>query len=148
MSRAASGVGFSYWWGGGRWTTDAGADPGTCYAADFNEHRGPWGADCSGFVAKVWQVPGPIALETQSHPYSTWNFYNEEREWRRIDRGNVRRGDAMVYRADGGGHIFLYERGDAWGQMWTYEARSCDAGIVHNLRTASSSYRAIRRAGF
>lgn len=145
FARAESGVGFSYWWGGAKWSTDAGADRGTCYEASFSGHEGPYGADCSGFVHKVWQVPAQIALTTQGHPYTTWNFYNEEREWHRVARDDVRKGDSMVHRTNGGGHIFLYERGDAWGSMWTFEGRSCDAGVVHNLRTASSSYRAIRK---
>jgi hypothetical protein len=59
----------------------------------------------------------------------------------------VLRGDALVYRSGSGGHIFIYESGDGWGSMWTYEARGCSYGIVHNLRTAGSTYKAIRRSG-
>ena len=32
--------------------------------------------------------------------------------------------------------------------MWAYEAKGCSYGIVHDLRTTSSAYRAIRRTGY
>jgi hypothetical protein len=53
----------------------------------------------------------------------------------------------MVYNQNGAGHIFLYEKDDPWGSMWTFEARGCSYGIVHNIRTASSIFQAIRRDG-
>jgi len=65
-----------------------------------------------------------------------------------VSRSAVKPGDALVYRLDGAGHIFLYESGDGWGSMWAYEAKGCATGIVHNLRTADSSYKAIARTGY
>jgi len=41
----------------------------------------------------------------------------------------------------------LYEKDDPWGSMWTFEARGCAYGIVHNIRTAASIFSAIRRDG-
>jgi uncharacterized protein YraI len=154
ITRARSGVGFSYWWGHGRWlssgatSSNAGSCRGNCPSCS---HSGSYGADCSGYVGKIWQVPSSNSnLSTDSHPYSTYNFYNETGggAWARINRSNLRRGDALVYNANGAGHIFLYESGDAWGSMWAYEARGCSAGIVRNLRTAASNYVAIRRSGY
>ncbi len=152
ISRARSGVGFSYWWGHGRWRSEGptsstrGSCSGSCPSCS---HGGSYGADCSGFVAKAWSVPSSnTSLSDDSHPYSTYNFYNETTHWRRISRENIRRGDAMVYRSGGSGHIVLNESGSPWGQHWVYEARGCSAGIQHNLRSFSSSYRTIRRSGY
>ena len=57
LNRAATGVGFSYWWGHGVWnpgSTSHGSCSGSCPSCT---HSGSYGADCSGFAAKVWQVP-------------------------------------------------------------------------------------------
>jgi hypothetical protein len=148
MNRAKSGVGFSYWWGGGCWSpgsSSKGSCTGSCPSCS---HSGSWGADCSGYVAKAWQVPRTSATTTCSHPYSTDNFYNEEREWKTIPRSQARRGDAFVYRKNGAGHIFLVDSGDPWGSIKAYEAKGCSYGIVFNTRTASSDYTVIRRSGF
>lgn len=147
ISRAKSGVGFSYHWGAGCWSP--GGAHGACYGSCPNcSHSGTWGADCSGYVAKIWQVPGASALSSCQHPYSTVNFKNEQTHWSRVSRGSVKRGDALVHNDGGSGHIFLYESGDGWGWMKAYEAKGCSAGIVYDSRTASSSYVAIRRSGY
>ncbi|MCZ7684233.1 MAG: SH3 domain-containing protein [Sandaracinaceae bacterium] len=152
ISRARSGVGFSYWWGHGRWRPEGptsstrGSCSGSCPSCS---HSGSYGADCSGYVAKAWSVPSSNTnLTSDAHPYSTYNFYNEQVHWRRISRENIRRADALVYRANGAGHVVLYESGSPWGQLWVYEARGCSAGIQRNLRSFSSSYRTIRRSGY
>jgi hypothetical protein len=146
---AESGVGYSYWWGNGCWRTD-GREHGSCSGSCPDcTHSGSYGADCSGFVAKVWQVPDPSPVTRCAHPYSTYDFRCTERWWNAIGRGSLERGDAAAYRSGGcpgsSGHVLLYDRGDPWGTMWTYEARGCSYGIVHNDRTLSDSYRAIRR---
>jgi hypothetical protein len=112
-----------------------------------------YGADCSGFVAKAWMVPGSNStLSSDSHPYSTGDFRNTTGggQWSRVDRGSVHRGDALVYNDGSAGHVFLYESADPWGSMWAYEAPGCASGggrIRHGLRTASSAFVGIRRAG-
>ncbi len=144
---AQSGVDYSYYWGHGNWRSD-GTELGSCSGSCPDcTHSGSYGADCSGFVAKVWQVPGPSPVTTNAHPYSTRNFRYSETHWDRIDRADAVRADAFVYRnsTNTGGHVVLFESGDPWGQLWTYEARGCSPGIVRNLRTLSSSYVAIRR---
>jgi hypothetical protein len=65
-----------------------------------------------------------------------------------IDRSALRPADALTYNVNGSGHIFIYESGDGWGSMWAYEARGCAYGIVHDLRTAGTEYKAIARAGY
>jgi cell wall-associated NlpC family hydrolase len=148
VSRAESGVGFSYWWGGGCWkpgSSDKGSCTGSCPGCT---HGGSYGADCSGYVAKVWQVPGTSSVSTCSHPYSTYNFANETREWRTVARGSAKQGDAFVYNENGAGHIFMMDNGDPWGWMKAYEAKGCSYGIVHGSRTAGTSYKVIRRNGY
>jgi hypothetical protein len=151
IERAKSGVGFSYWWGHGRWLP-GGATAGTrgaCTGSCPNcSHSGSYGADCSGYVAKAWQVPGwNDELSQDAHPYGTYDFYSTQVDWHGINRNTLMPGDALVYRSGSSGHIALYESGDAWGAMWLYEARGCGTGIVHNLRSLDGSYKAIRRAG-
>ncbi len=153
IARAKAGVGFSYWWGHGRWSSAGptastkGSCSGSCPSCS---HGGSYGADCSGYVGKIWQVPSSNSeLTNDQHPYSTVNFNTNTSLWSTVSRGSVKRGDAFVYNSGGAGHIFLYESGDGWGSMWAYEAKGCSYGIVHNLRNStSSSYHAIRRAGW
>jgi cell wall-associated NlpC family hydrolase len=147
INRAKSGVGFSYHWGAGCWSP--GGAKGACYGSCPNcTHSGTWGADCSGYVAKVWQVPGASALSSCQHPYSTVSFKNTRPHWTQVSRGAIKKGDALVYNSGGAGHIFVVESGDGWGWMKAYEAKGCSAGIVYNSRTATSSYIAIRRNGY
>jgi hypothetical protein len=152
ITRARAGVGFSYWWGHGRFlmsgatSSNRGSCSGSCPSCS---HHGSYGADCSGFVGKVWQVPSSNGdVSSDGHPYSTGTFVGSSSLWHTVTRSSARRGDAFVYNSGGEGHIFLYESGDPWGSMWTYEARGCSYGIVHNLRTASSIYKVIRRTGY
>lgn len=152
IAKAKAGVGFSYWWGHGRWnmggtsSASAGSCSGSCPSCS---HSGSNGADCSGYVAKIWDVPSSNSdVNSDSHPYSTGNFVGDTSLWSTVSKSSVRRGDAYVYNSGGAGHIFLFDSGDGWGSMYAYEAKGCSYGIVHDLRTASSSYHAIRRSGW
>ena len=144
---AISGVDYSYWWGHGCWRSD-GAQLGSCSGSCPDcTHSGSYGADCSGYAAKVWQVPSPSPIETNAHPYSTREFRYNTTHWDPVARDEALRGDCFVYRnsSNTAGHIIVYESGDPWGNVWAYEARGCSYGIVHNLRSLTSSYIAIRR---
>lgn len=152
IARAKSGVGFSYWWGHGRWSpsgptsSNKGSCSGSCPSCS---HSGSYGADCSGFVAKVWQVPsGNDDLTVDSHPYSTATFNDNSSLWTTVSRSSLKKADALVYRSGSSGHIIVYESGDGWGSMWAYECKGCSSGCVRNLRTAGSSYKGIRRSGY
>jgi len=149
---ASGGTGFSYWWGHGRWKPEGvtSATKGSCSGSCPDcSHSGSYGADCSGYVAKIWQVPSSnSSLTTDSHPYSTANFNQDGSLWSTVSRGSVKPADALVYNSNGAGHIILYTGGDGWNQMYAYECKGCSAGCVYGLRTASSSYHAIRRAGW
>lgn len=147
IARAQSGVGFSYHWGGGCW--ESGGSHGACYGSCPNcTHSGTCGADCSGYVAKVWQVPGKSATSTCEHPYSTVNFNNSHDHWYDVSRSTVKRGDAFVYNSGSEGHIFIYDSGDAWGWATAYECKGCSYGCVKDSRTVYSIYKPIRREGF
>ncbi len=146
LSIAAASVGFSYYWGGGRLAE--GAPPGACYGSCPNcRHEGSYGADCSGYIGKTWLLPASLPMDANKHPYSTASFAGSNALWSGVNRTNILPGDALVYRSSGSGHIVLYEKDDPWGSFWAYEARGCSYGIVHNIRTAGSAYKAIRRAG-
>ncbi|MGV3625238.1 MAG: SH3 domain-containing protein [Archangium sp.] len=152
IARAKGGVGFSYWWGHGRWIPNGATSStkGTCTGnCPSCSHGGSYGADCSGYVAKVWHVPSSNStMTTDSHPYGTVHFNASNALWTTVSRSNVIKGDALVYNKNGAGHIVVYESGDAWGSVWAYEARGCSYGIVHNLRSLTSDYKGIRRAGW
>ena len=139
-------VGYSYWWGGARFKV-GGTSYGKCHSPTYGGHSGSYGADCSGFAGKVWQLPNAMPFDTNKHPYSTYHFKNQSNYWSSISRGSTKRADALVYNSGGSGHIVIFEKGDAWGQAWTYEARGCSYGVVHNLRSLSSSYVARQRKG-
>lgn len=147
--RGKSVAGFSYHWGGGAWDPTSSAH-GACYGSCPNcTHSGSWGADCSGFVAKAWIVPSTnTPVSKQWHPYSTANFVNDTSAWHTVSRGSVAKSDAFVYNSNGAGHVFLYESGDPWGNVWAYECAGCVKGCVHDLRSVSSSYHAIRKTGW
>jgi uncharacterized protein YraI len=150
FARAKLGVGYSYYWGHGSWRDDGtliGSCSGTCPSCT---HSGQYGADCSGFVAKCWQVPAASDITIDAHPYSTYDFYNSQAPtvaWSQVARSSTQPADAMVYRSGSEGHIVLVESGDPWGNLWLYEARGCATGIVHDLRSVTSAYISIRRAG-
>jgi hypothetical protein len=143
---ASASVGYSYWWGHGRWRMDGeqrGSCSGSCPGCS---HSGSYGADCSGMVGKAWQVPGPSPVTTDSHPYSTYNFRNQQTHWTRINRDTSEKSDALVYNTNGAGHIVLYERRSDWGHVTAWECKGCSYGCVHNVRSIGTNYIAIRRS--
>lgn len=152
MSRAQSGVGFSYWWGHGRFRPEGptSSTKGSCSGSCPDcSHGGSYGGDCSGYVAKVWQVPGTNTdLTDDEHPYSTADFNVDNSKWFTVSKSNIKRADAMVYRSGGAGHVLIYDKGDAWGSPYAYECKGCSAGCVAGYRSVSSSYHAIRKAGW
>ena len=150
IDRAKASVGFSYWWGHGRWLSNgptsstAGACSGSCPSCS---HSGSYGADCSGMVAQAWQVGGNKNISVDSHPYSTSSFVNDSSEWNTVSRSSLKIADALVYNSGGSGHIVLYESGDGWGSMNVFECKGCSYGCVFDLRSLSSSYHGIRKTG-
>ena len=148
LCRATSGVGFSYHWGGACWcaagcSPDFSCDPGSCSGSCPScTHYGTYGADCSGFTNKCWQVPDPSDLTYCSHgPYVSGSMTVNGSYWTVIDRSQAQLMDAFASSS----HILLYESGDPWGYIWAYEAKGCSYGIVHNERTCSASYAVAQR---
>jgi hypothetical protein len=138
-------VGYSYWWGHGRFRTD-GASPGSCSGSCPGcTHTGQYGGDCSGFAAKAWQIPKPIPLDQDAHPYSTYHFTNQTTHWTSVPKESAALADAFVYNVDGAGHIFLYEKGDPWGYVHAYECKGCSYGCTYGSRKADAKYKVIRR---
>jgi hypothetical protein len=146
MSRGRSGVGFSYWWGHGRWTGGGPTNPGACYGSCGGcSHKGSNGADCSGFVAKAWRVPDGNALEVDMHPYSTGGFKNERTYWKGVSRNAAKEGDAFVYNSGGKGHIVLFQSWTGKGTAKILEAPGCKTKIRSTTKSLGSQYIGIRR---
>ena len=152
VARASKAVGFAYWWGHGRWRSEGvrpewvGTCTGSCPSCTF---AGTYGADCSGRVAKAWKVPASNSdVSLDSHPFGTTHFVASNSLWSDVSRGALLKADALVYNQNGAGHIMLYEAGDGWGSVTAYECKGCAAGCVRNVRSVSSVYKGIRRAGF
>lgn len=152
ITRAKAGVGFSYWWGHGRFRPEGptSANKGTCSGSCPScSHSGSYGADCSGLVAKVWQVPSSNDdVTVDEHPYSTADFVHDTSSWKTVSRSSAVEADAMVYNNGSAGHVLVFSSGDGWGSTYAYECKGCAAGCVYNLRSVTSAYHAIRRAGW
>jgi hypothetical protein len=88
-----------------------------------------------------------MPFETNLHPFSSWDFYDGQDYWASASRGAAQSGDALVQRTSTGGHVVIFESGDPWGSFWTYEARGCAYGVVHNLRLLGAAYQLRQRDG-
>jgi MYXO-CTERM domain-containing protein len=148
ICRAASAVGFSYHWGGACWCASGcspnwSCSPGSCSGNCGNcTHSGTYGADCSGLAAHTWQVPNAIAVTHCDHgPYGASAFSVNGTYWDVISRSALQHGDTLACSH----HVVIFQQGDPWGSLRTYEARGCSYGIVHNWRTCTSDYHAARR---
>ena len=152
LALAQSGVGYSYWWGGGRWDPSSKAYPGKCSGScgkcshsAYPKGGAEYGADCSGFVAQVWQVPTEQSPKINRHPYSTYNFRWEKSHWYPIKKSELKPGDALVYNTKSKGHIALFDGWTSGGKAMAYECAGCKIGCVHKPRSFGSYYIAIRR---
>jgi hypothetical protein len=152
IARAQAAMGFSYWWGHGRFRAGgpslatAGSCSGSCPGCS---HRGSYGGDCSGLAAKVWQVPASNDdLSVDTHPYSTADLARDTGQWSTVPRSSLQAADALVYHEGGAGHVFVYNGGDGWGSIDAFECKGCSSGCVRDLRAASSAYHGIRRTGY
>ncbi len=155
VCRGTSGEGFSYWWGGECWC-NAGCspdlnhcDPGVCTPNAGSTgcpdctHTGTYGADCSGFVSKAWQVPDPHELNACNvDRYVAASFTSDHAYWNVVPMSSLQPADAVASQS----HVILvigYE--DAYGENEVVEAKGCVYGIVRHSRTFSSVYSGARR---
>ena len=151
LCRAASGLGFSYHWGGGCWCAGAGCAPdyscgkGVCKGSCPScTHTGKYGADCSGFVAKAWQVPGPKAVNDckDDHPYHSSAFAAAGKHWTAQPMNALEPADA----SGKNGHVVLISGPkNPSGQYEVLEASSCSSGIIRRHRPLSSPFKGVRR---
>lgn len=154
LALAASAVGYSYWWGHGRWDPSDKSNPGKCSGSCgkcshwASPKGGPeYGADCSGFVAQAWQVPNEQSPKVDRHPYSTYDFRYKKTHWHPIKRSELEAGDALVYNSGTKGHIALFQNWTGGGKAMAYECAGCKVGCIHKPRSFGSAYIAIRRNG-
>lgn len=143
IARARPGVGYSYWWGGGCFQQDAGGNHGSCSGnCPDCTHSGTYGADCSGFVFKVWQINGAENSSTCNHgPYTANAYSTTESHWQHIDHGAAQPADILSSST----HVVIVQAGDPWGTPTVMEARGCSYGIQRNNRAFGSSYTASQR---
>lgn len=102
------------------------------------------GADCSGYVGKVWELPSLLPFEKNLHPYSTAHFIKDASQWNLISREDVLPGDALVRRSATEGHIVIYVSKTSWNSTIVYEAKGKDYGIVHGAKRITDDYKPIR----
>jgi hypothetical protein len=149
LCRGYSAVGFSYAWGGECWcASGCSPDFASCNAGDCSgncpscTHSGTYGADCSGFVSRAWQVPSPLAVDAcNTDRYVASSFTSDHAYWDNVSVNSLVPGDA----AASSSHVFLIVGArDGSGDYDVVEARGCSYGIVHRRRSASG-YTGARR---
>jgi uncharacterized protein (TIGR03382 family) len=155
VCRGASAEGFSYEWGGECWC-GSGCDPdltscspGVCTPNSGSTgcpdctHSGTYGADCSGFVSKAWQVPEPFEVNAcDVTRYVANSFTSDHAYWNVVPMTSLQPADAVASST----HVILvigYE--DSYGDHEVVEAAGCNPGIIRHSRTFSSSYSGARR---
>ena len=150
VCRGTSGEGFSYEWGGECWCANGcqpdlvNCDPGLCTPNPGSTgcpdctHTGTYGADCSGFVSKSWQVPNPYPVDAcDVGRYTASDFTSDHAYWNVVSMNSLQPGDAVASSS----HVILvigYE--DAFGEHEVVEAKGCIYGIVRQSRTFASYY--------
>lgn len=143
VQRGRTGVGYSYWWGGGCWQSDGGGNHGSCSGnCPSCTHSGTYGADCSGFVFKAWKVDGDPLSTCDHGPYTAESFRNSGAWWSRVTRADAQPADALASTT----HVVMLDHGDPWGTPTILEARGCSYGIQRNTRSLGSEYLASKRA--
>lgn len=167
LCRAFAGEGFSYAWGGECWQATGCApdysggvgqcdgcsdgdgcaecttSSGCCVSGVSCRHYGTWGADCSGFVSKSWQVPDPYPVEACDVPrYTANSFTTSHSNWDTVAVSALVPGDAAATSA----HVILVVGPkDAYGEYDVMEAAGCTPGIIRHQRSISTAMTGARR---
>ncbi len=155
VCRGVSAVDFSYAWGGECWCGDGctpdltNCSPGTCTPNAGSTgcpdctHSGKYGADCSGFVSKAWQVPEPFAVDACGvDRYVASAFTSDHEYWDVVAMSALQPADAVASST----HVILVIGAkDGAGEHEVVEAKGCTPGIVRHSRTFASSYSGARR---
>ncbi|HNS95678.1 MAG TPA: MYXO-CTERM sorting domain-containing protein [Polyangiaceae bacterium] len=155
VCRGKSGEGFSYAWGGECWCGQGckpdltNCEPGKCTPKAGSTgcpectHSGKYGADCSGFVSKAWQVPKPFPVEAcDVDRYVASSFTKNHEFWNVVPMSSLQPADAAASST----HVILViGEKDSQGNHEVVEAKGCNYGIVRQSRSFSSSYNGARR---
>ena len=158
ICRAQSGVGYSYWWGGSCWCKK-GCSPdfakcptGKCTPKAGSSgcpnctHSGSYGADCSGFTYVCWRIEGLSEDDVcGSHGPVSGTYTSTTSNWTAIPAASRDKGDAIAK----SGHVMVFEKNTTWGDVWVYEAKGCNYGIVHNAKAIAfgNPWKVSRRNG-
>ena len=146
LCRATSAVGYSYAWGGECWcAASCSPDFGRCGAGSCSgncpscTHSGTYGADCSGFVSRAWQVPRAIAVDAcGTDRYVASNFTSNHAYWDIVS--NRRPGDAAATSS----HVVLVVGDCNSSGCDVVEARGCSYGIIRRRKDLSGYSKARR----
>ena len=167
LCRAYAGLDFSYAWGGECWQAigcapdysggvglcdgcsdgdgcaDCTTSSGCCVSGVSCQHSGTWGADCSGFVSKAWQVPDPHPVEACGvDRYTAGAFTTDHTYWDNVAVSALVPGDAAATSA----HVILVVGPkDSYGEYDVMEAAGCTPGIIRHQRAISTSMTGARR---
>lgn len=155
VCRGQSAEGFSYWWGGECWCDNgcvpnlSSCQPGQCTPNSGSTgcpdctHSGTYGADCSGFVSKAWQVPEPFAPNAcDVDRYVASDFTADHQYWDVVSMDSLQPADAV---ASSSHVILVIGAKDSAGEHEVVEAKGCSYGIVRHSRTFASTYSGARR---
>jgi hypothetical protein len=110
------------------------------------------GVDCSGLIAKAWQVPRAVESweELPSRP-TTETLNVSTPRWQKLPLSERRPGDALVRYEDVVRHAFIYDRDDADyaknSRIWVYEAAEPRVKHVSYRLAELEPYSLIRREG-
>jgi hypothetical protein len=165
ISRATDGHGYGYWWSHGRWRTD-GARQGSCTAtagggcpscsysglddqgnsvscpmAPKNTGTSCYGADCSGYAGKAWDLGSNSDVTFDEHPYVAASFQSGAAHCKKITRRELLPGDTLASSS----HVVIFDHFASGGKsVWVHEAKGCAYGIVYDSGTFTN-YQACRR---
>jgi hypothetical protein len=142
LARAKLVKGFSYKWGGESWRCD-GRSKGQCRGdCPRCTHDAGLGSDCSGLVAKSWQVYSPTRLDREMavRPDTTL-LRRANAYWSIVSRTSVKPADAFVSPT----HAFLLDKKTSTG-YYVWECRGCKYRCDRYFRrTIPSSFVVSRR---
>ena len=137
-------VGVAFWPGHATWG-QPNRSASRCVATTPTYHLGPAGSDGAGLVAKAWQLPGPVDLLTDSHPYGPLQFWLPHALWSPVERADWQLGDAIVHPSATPGSVQLLDATDDWGQVLAWRCQSCSGGCDHAIAPMGPEWQGRRR---
>lgn len=110
------------------------------------------GVDCSGLIAKAWQVPNAVESWEEMPMRPTTETLNVSTpRWQKISLDERRPGDALVRYEEVVKHAFIFERDDVDyaknSRIWVYEAAEPRVKHVSYQLSELAQYSLVRRDG-